>query len=108
MYGYIAVVIDGPKDDYRVEFPDLPGCGCTVKSVEQGLSHAGRALREYSNAVQDKGDDLPPPRPSWEMYAEAKEHDAVAAACLEPARWCEEPDTGAPQDAPTDSGKAAA
>ncbi|SDG00065.1 Predicted nuclease of the RNAse H fold, HicB family [Limimonas halophila] len=84
MKGYYAIVRHAPDNDYRVIFPDLPGCGCTAPTVEEALHQAEQALRLHLADLDASGEPAPAPRPADGMLAEAARISAVAAACLRP------------------------
>lgn len=84
MKGYFAIVRRTKQDDYLVEFPDIPGCRCEAPTVDDAFSTAAQALREHADELKEKGEDLPDPRPAYEMATVAAKHAGVAAACLMP------------------------
>lgn len=84
MYGYLAVVRADDDETYRVDFPDLPGCGCEAPTVDEAFANAESALRDHMERLEKRGRRLPRPRPSHHMIAVAAQRDAVAAACLRP------------------------
>jgi predicted RNase H-like HicB family nuclease len=62
MARYIAL-IDGKAGAYGVVFPDLPGCAAMSKTVEQAISNAGEALRDWIGVKEDHGESPPVPQP---------------------------------------------
>lgn len=83
MQSYVAFVRRRARADYRVEFPDMPGCRCQAQTVEEAFHRAARALRGHTRRLRRAGAPLPRPRPSRERLTEASRHrGVVAAACL--------------------------
>lgn len=83
MRGYIALVKTVPGGGYKAIFPDLPGCRASGRSVEDALSRAKEALKTHGALLRRRGETMPPPRPSDEVYKIAASHGAIAGACLE-------------------------
>jgi predicted RNase H-like HicB family nuclease len=83
MKGYIALVLRQPGGAYRVAFPDLPGCRCSGRSVEDALAKARAALKAHAARLYRRGLVLPPPRSAEDVIAEEAKHGAVAGACIQ-------------------------
>lgn len=83
MKGYIALVLRQPGGGYRVDFPDLPGCRASGRSVDEALSKARTALRLHAARLYRRGLVLPAPRDADDVFAEEARHGAVAGACIQ-------------------------
>jgi predicted RNase H-like HicB family nuclease len=83
MKGYIALVLRQPGGGYRVDFPDLPGCRASGRSVDEALAKARAALKLYAARLYRRGLVLPAPRPADDVLAEEAKHGAVAGACIQ-------------------------
>ncbi len=83
MKGYIALVLRQSGGGYRVDFPDLPGCRASGRSVDEALAKARAALKLYAARLYRRGLVLPAPRPADDVLAEEAKHGAVAGACIQ-------------------------
>ncbi|MEQ8699048.1 MAG: type II toxin-antitoxin system HicB family antitoxin [Bauldia litoralis] len=83
MKGYIALVLPQPGGGYRVDFPDLPGCRASGRSVDEALAKARAALKNHAARLYRRGLALPAPRPANDVFAEEARHGAVAGACIQ-------------------------
>jgi predicted RNase H-like HicB family nuclease len=63
MSRYIALV-DGETGAYGVTFPDLPGCVAMGDILEEAVSNAAEALRDWAEVTEARGGFVPPPTPS--------------------------------------------
>jgi predicted RNase H-like HicB family nuclease len=61
MARYIAL-IDGSVGAYGVVFPDLPGCTAMGKTMDDALSNACEALRDWALVTEESGGKIPRPR----------------------------------------------
>ncbi|MEX2318585.1 MAG: type II toxin-antitoxin system HicB family antitoxin [Bauldia sp.] len=57
-----TVLIDGKAGAYGVVFPDLPGCAAMGRTIEQAISNAVAALRDWVEVSEEYGDIVPSPR----------------------------------------------
>ena len=55
---YIAL-IDGKAGAYGVVFPDLPGCTAMGKTMDDALSNAAEALRDWTAVTEEGGGKVP-------------------------------------------------
>lgn len=46
---------------YLAEFPDLPGCVATGKTVEEALHEAEDAMQSWLSTAKEFGDEIPEP-----------------------------------------------
>jgi predicted RNase H-like HicB family nuclease len=58
MARYIAL-IDGSAGAYGVVFPDLPGCTAMGKTMDDALSNAADALRDWVEVTEEGGAKVP-------------------------------------------------
>lgn len=63
MSRYIAL-IDGEPGAFGVSFPDLPGCTAMGSTVDEAIDNAAEALRDWVEAVEAGGAEVPAPRPA--------------------------------------------
>jgi predicted RNase H-like HicB family nuclease len=61
MARYIAL-IDGKAGAYGVVFPDLPGCTAMGKTMDDALTNAADALRDWVEVMEEGGARIPRPR----------------------------------------------
>lgn len=62
MSRYIAL-IDGKAGAYGVVFPDLPGCTAMGRTMDDALTNAADALRDWAEVTEENGAKVPRPRP---------------------------------------------
>ncbi|HTQ12232.1 MAG TPA: type II toxin-antitoxin system HicB family antitoxin [Rhizomicrobium sp.] len=60
VHRYIAL-IDGKAGAYGVTFPDLPGCAAMGKTMDDALSNAAEALRDWAAVTEEGGGKVPRP-----------------------------------------------
>ncbi|MCA1939707.1 MAG: hypothetical protein LDL26_01790 [Caenispirillum bisanense] len=82
MKGYITIVRRDRDDGYQAEILGVPGCKCTAPTVDEALHAANQTLRRTAEELQERGVDLPEPRPSHHLISESAKHAAIAGACL--------------------------
>ena len=79
---YIAL-IDGGPGAYGVVFPDLPGCTAMADTLDQAMTAAGDALRDWIDTVESGGGAIPPARPAEALRIDPEVSEALAeGACL--------------------------
>jgi predicted RNase H-like HicB family nuclease len=61
MARYIAL-IDGKAGAYGVIFPDLPGCTAMGKTMDDALTNAAEALRDWAEVTEESHGKTPRPR----------------------------------------------
>ncbi|MGB8363416.1 MAG: type II toxin-antitoxin system HicB family antitoxin [Rhizomicrobium sp.] len=76
MSRYIALV-DGKTGAYGVVFPDLPGCTAMGKTMDEAVSNAAEALRDWVEVTEENGGKIPQPR-----SLEAIRRDPVVKSAL--------------------------
>lgn len=74
---YIAL-IDGAAGAYGISFPDLPGCTAMGRTVDEALSHASEALRDYAEVTEEDGGALPDARPADAVCRDADVREMLA------------------------------
>ncbi len=57
-----TALIDGTAGAYGVVFPDLPGCTAMGKTMDDALSNACEALRDWASVTEEGGGKVPRPR----------------------------------------------
>lgn len=75
MSRYVALV-DGEAGAYGVSFPDLPGCVAMGGTVDEALTHAAEALRDWINVTEETA-VVPPPRALEEVRRDADTLEAL-------------------------------
>jgi len=58
-----TALIDGRRGAYGVVFPDLPGCTAMGKTIEEAITNAAAALRDWVDVTAEAGRAIPEPRP---------------------------------------------
>ncbi|MGA7713825.1 MAG: type II toxin-antitoxin system HicB family antitoxin [Rhizomicrobium sp.] len=58
---YVAL-IDGKAGAYGVSFPDLAGCTAMGKTIDDAMTNAAGALRDWMEITQESGAKVPAPR----------------------------------------------
>lgn len=75
---YIAL-IDGDAGAYGVVFPDLPGCTAMGKTMDEALSNAADALRDWVEATEGQGREISRPRKLEVLRRDPEVRVALAA-----------------------------
>ncbi|CAH1671952.1 type II toxin-antitoxin system HicB family antitoxin [Chelatococcus asaccharovorans] len=73
-----TVLIDGEAGAYGVVVPDLPGCSAMGDSIEEALSNAADAMRDWAELSESRGNAVPPPRPVEALRRDADVREALA------------------------------
>ena len=60
-------LIDGEEGAYGVVFPDIPGVGAMGCTMEEALTNAEDALRDYAMESERDGDELAAPSPLYSI-----------------------------------------
>ena len=60
-------LIDGEEGAYGVVFPDIPGVGAMGCTIEEALTNAEDALRDYAIESERDGDELAAPSPLYSI-----------------------------------------
>lgn len=84
MSRYTALV-DGKAGAYGVVFPELGGCVAMGATVDDALTNAAEALRDWIEVTEEHGEHVPSPQPLEKLrrrrdVAEALADGAVLAA----------------------------
>jgi predicted RNase H-like HicB family nuclease len=77
MARHIAL-IDGKAGAYGVVFPDLPGCTAMGKTIEQAISNAAEALRDWIEAKEEHSETPPAPQPIEKLRRNPDVAEAIA------------------------------
>jgi predicted RNase H-like HicB family nuclease len=78
MREYFAVVVQDPDMDFRVTFPDLPGCVATVATFEEARAAAREALSDHLARMERVGERIPEPSPLAAIVGGEDEHCGAA------------------------------
>lgn len=79
MARYIAL-IDGEAGAYGAAFPDCPGCTAMAGTIEETITQAGGALREWMADRLAAGLEAPRARTADEIRADPDEAESVSGA----------------------------
>jgi predicted RNase H-like HicB family nuclease len=82
MKTYLAYIYKDPSSAFGVSFPDLPGCYGAGDSYDEAIANAKISLREYAEAMNDDGKDMPAPRTHGDLAANATEKIEMAKAAF--------------------------
>lgn len=63
MRAYVALISKEPNTEYRVDFPDFPGCVSAGKTMKAAVENAHEALAMHAALMVKDGDPLPDPTP---------------------------------------------
>jgi predicted RNase H-like HicB family nuclease len=74
---YIAL-IDGGPGAYGVVFPDLPGCTAMADTLDQAMTSAADALRDWINTVEAAGNAVPAARSAEALRTDPEVSEALA------------------------------
>jgi predicted RNase H-like HicB family nuclease len=74
---YIAL-IDGGPGAYGVVFPDLPGCTAMADTLDQAMTSAADALRDWINTVETEGNAVPAARSAEALRTDPEVSEALA------------------------------
>ena len=74
------VLIDGEDGAYGVVFPDLPGCVAMGATVDEALSNAEAAARDWVESMEAHGQSIP--APSAPEFVEVESGSALASVSL--------------------------
>jgi predicted RNase H-like HicB family nuclease len=77
MARYIAL-IDGAAGAYGIVFPDLPGCTAMGKTMDDALSNAAEALRDWVEVTEESGAKVPRARNLETLRRDSKVKLALA------------------------------
>jgi predicted RNase H-like HicB family nuclease len=71
-------LVDGKAGAYGVVFPDLPGCTAMGKTMDEALSNAASALRDWVEVTEEMGGSIPAPRALETLRKDAEVKEALA------------------------------
>jgi predicted RNase H-like HicB family nuclease len=72
------VLVDGKAGAYGVVFPDLPGCTAMGKTMDEALSNAASAMRDWVEVTEETGGSIPAPRALETLRKDAEVKEALA------------------------------
>jgi predicted RNase H-like HicB family nuclease len=58
-----TALLDGRAGAYGVVFPELDGCAAMGATVEEALTNAADALRDWVEVTEEAGEKIPAPQP---------------------------------------------
>lgn len=73
-----VVLIDGKKGAYGITIPDLPGCTAMGRTVEEALTNAASAMRDWAEVTEESGSSTPKPRTLEAVTKDADVREALA------------------------------
>jgi len=56
---YVGVIRKVPGSDFRVDFPDVPGCTTAGKNMQEARRHAAEALTSHLEGIAADGRPVP-------------------------------------------------
>jgi predicted RNase H-like HicB family nuclease len=74
-----TALIDGKTGAYGVVFPDLPGCTAMGRTLDETLTNAAAALRDWAEVVAARGGAAPKSRPVEAIRTDPEVAQALAA-----------------------------
>jgi predicted RNase H-like HicB family nuclease len=77
MTRYVAL-IDGEAGAYGVVVPDLPGCTAMGTTIEEAMTNAVEAMREWAEVVEESGGTVASARPIEDVRAAPDVTEALA------------------------------
>ena len=75
---YIALLRKETDTDYRVDFPDLPGCITAGSTLDEAKEIAAEAIAFHIEGLIEDGEDIPAPSSLEEIMADKANKEAVA------------------------------
>jgi predicted RNase H-like HicB family nuclease len=57
-----TALLDGRAGAYGVVFPELDGCAAMGATVEEALTNAANALRDWVEVTEEAGEKIPSPQ----------------------------------------------
>lgn len=78
---YVAL-IDGAVGAYGVVFPDLDGCTAMGGTVDEALVNAGEALRDWVEATEAQGRNVPSPRKAEAIRGDQDVQEALGEGAM--------------------------
>jgi predicted RNase H-like HicB family nuclease len=78
---YVAL-IDGASGAYGVVFPDLDGCTAMGATVDEALVNAGEALRDWVEATEAQGGNVPEPRQAETILGDQDVQEALGDGAM--------------------------
>jgi predicted RNase H-like HicB family nuclease len=73
-----TALLDGKAGAYGVAFPELDGCTAMGATVDEALSNAADALRDWVEVMEESGAQVPPPQPLERLRRRRDVADALA------------------------------
>ncbi len=73
-----TVLIGGQHGAYGIVFPQLSGCAAMGASINQALTNAADALRDWAEVIFERGRSLPEPLSPESPRADPEVREALA------------------------------
>ena len=84
---YPALIRKDADSDFGIEFPDLPGCVTSGKTIDEALLFAEEALRFHVDGMLEDGEPAPSPSPiETVLESGAAQGAAIYLVRLQPAK----------------------
>jgi predicted RNase H-like HicB family nuclease len=81
MSRYVAL-IDGEASVYGVTIPDLPGCTAMGNTIEEAITNAVEAMREWVEITEDAGGTVATARPAEVVHTDPDVAEALAGGAM--------------------------
>lgn len=79
---HYPALIDGAIGGYGVSFPDLPGCVAMGDTLDEVLTNAAEALREWVEETEAMGRVVPLPRPVDGLLDDPEVREQIAEGAM--------------------------
>jgi predicted RNase H-like HicB family nuclease len=83
---YIALIHKDPDSEYRVLFPDLPGCPTAGATLDEARDMAAEALAFHLEGMQEDEEPVPEPSSLETIMADQENRGGVAILVPPPER----------------------
>ncbi len=77
-----VVLIDGTAGAYGVVAPDLPGCTAMGDTIDEALTAAVEAMRDWADVAEATGGTVPAPRPAEAVRTDPDVVEALADGAM--------------------------
>ena len=84
-YSFIAV-LSYAEDGILIEYPDLPGCFSSVKTIEEALAISKEVLGPYLYVMEMDKDDIPIPSSITELTLEENQVPLLVTVYMDAVR----------------------
>ena len=77
-----VVLIDGSEGAYGVVVPDLPGCTAMGATIDEALTAALDAMRDWADVVEETAGEVPAPRAAETVRTDPEVGEALAEGAM--------------------------